>query len=114
MHEVHCVAEMYDFLHRAEWDWSEHYASELIFKLHANHCTHTIMNLIQCNSDITPVLFQRATDRLGAWKTVDAPRLCKDWDALGRWHVEHKVCELNCYPEDMAPEVYFKKKQVSA
>ena len=94
---MHCVAFLWLFAYREYWDYrSLITTTELVFELHVNHCYLTLLTMMRCEADVTPVLFQKDTLGLGAWKTRDAPHRCKNFDLRSEWEREHKVCRSNC------------------
>jgi len=100
------------FAHRNEWDfravknWTEDF-----FEIHNMHCSVMLLNLIKCQADVTPVLFQRASHAvgrssglglgLGKWEMRDARHRCKKFDALAKWERENQICPALCRPEDI-------------
>ncbi|KAJ5410365.1 uncharacterized protein N7487_004724 [Penicillium crustosum] len=109
MHQVHCVGVLWLFAHRDEWDFRTiRNMTEDFMKIHSRHCNVMLMNMIKCMADVTPVLFQKDVNNsasgsgLGKWKTIDAPRRCKNFDKLWNWERENSICPMGCVPEDIA------------
>ncbi len=99
MHQVHCVGVIWEFVHRHEWDFQNHLnMSEQRWEIHNRDCNVVLLQMIKCQADLTPVLFQQDLSGLGQWKTRDAPRHCKTFDALARWERENCVCPIECNP----------------
>lgn len=79
---------------------------EFNFELHVNHCYLTLLTMIKCQADVTPVLFQKDDSEMRTWKTRDVPHGCKKFDQLADWEREDEVCRSNCVvEEDFASEM---------
>jgi Mycotoxin biosynthesis protein UstYa len=97
-HQMHCVALLWHFAYREDWDY---HMTEVVLKLHVNHCYLTLLTMMKCEADITPVLFQKDISGLGAWRTRDCPHRCKKFDRLAEWERKHKICRSNCMYGDV-------------
>lgn len=103
-HQLHCTTWIYRYIYRLQWDSAtDMNISDLVFQLHANHCFISLFTMVQCQADVTPVLFQRDTSGLGAWKTMDAPHRCKKYERMTEWQKENQICTLQCSEEDVLP-----------
>lgn len=99
-HQVHCVGLLWRFAHRHHWDYRSIWnMSEIVLKLHTNHCFLALFRIITCQADVTPTLFQ--LDSEGYWRTRNAPHLCKSYDARMQWQKANSVCRINCEPANL-------------
>ncbi|KAI8949547.1 hypothetical protein F4801DRAFT_580373 [Xylaria longipes] len=90
------------FQYMYHWDYeSVTNMTETIFQLHTNHCYLSLMTIIKCQADMTPVLFQKDHSNHGAWKPSNAPHRCKDFEKLTQWQRYHSICRTNCGPKDL-------------
>ncbi|KAB8250684.1 hypothetical protein BDV35DRAFT_400548 [Aspergillus flavus] len=82
-HQVHCLGLIRQWIYREQFDYSMFTnTSSTRFHIHKDHCFMILKTMIECQADVTPVLFARDTSGIGAWKTRDAPRKCRRNDAL--------------------------------
>lgn len=71
--------------------------------LHVNHCLLSLKNLVECKSDVTPVVLGEAggSSKVGAWTLRDAPRLCKSYGPLIDAVRERKLCSSSCNADEI-------------
>ena len=102
-HQIHCLGLVRQWIYRDQFNYDGEFTntSDTRFHIHKNHCLLVLKTIIKCVADVTPVLFERDTSGLGAWKTRDAPHKCRRNDLLGQWIEEHKVCGLKCTPQEI-------------
>lgn len=97
LHHVHCVDFLWRWANSDEWDYRTIMnTTERMFEIHANHCYITLKTLIECNSDVSPVVFQWDSSEMGEWRTADVPHRCKKWDVITEWIDKNKICPLTC------------------
>ncbi|PYI07691.1 hypothetical protein BO78DRAFT_428813 [Aspergillus sclerotiicarbonarius CBS 121057] len=93
-HQLHCVRLLWMFAFRDQWDYTEGgNKSSLRYAVHTKHCYLALKRMLECQADITPVLFK---ERDGGWETQNAPHKCKDFSTLLQWQADHTVCERPC------------------
>ncbi|KAK8084278.1 hypothetical protein PG997_005549 [Apiospora hydei] len=103
-HQLHCTTWIYRYIYRLQWDSAtDMNITDLVFQLHANHCFISLFTMVQCQADMTPVLFQRDSSGLGAWKTRDAPHRCKQYERMTEWQKKNQICTLQCSEDDVLP-----------
>lgn len=103
---MHCLGLIRQWIYRDQFDYSMFTnTSSTRFHIHKDHCFMILKTMIECQADVTPVLFARDTSGIGAWKTRDAPRKCRRNDALVRFIEENKLCGLECSPGDIVQTV---------
>ncbi|KAB8215519.1 hypothetical protein BDV33DRAFT_227529 [Aspergillus novoparasiticus] len=82
-HQVHCLGLLRQWIYRDQFDYSMFTnTSSTRFHIHKDHCFMILKTMIECQADVTPVLFAKDSSGTGAWKTRDAPRKCRRNDAL--------------------------------
>ncbi|KAE8356755.1 hypothetical protein BDV28DRAFT_163768 [Aspergillus coremiiformis] len=82
-HQVHCLGLIRQWIYRDQFDYSSlTNTSSVRFHIHKDHCFLILKTLIECQSDVTPVLFAVDSSSVGAWKTRDASRKCRRNDVL--------------------------------
>ncbi|KAF5858932.1 hypothetical protein ETB97_003535 [Aspergillus alliaceus] len=101
-HQVHCLGLIRQWIYRDQFDYSDFTnTSSVRFHIHKNHCFLILKTMIECQADVTPVLFEKDLSGVGAWKLRDAPRKCRRNQALVEFIEENKICGLECAPEDL-------------
>ncbi|RAK96756.1 oxidase ustYa family protein, partial [Aspergillus ibericus CBS 121593] len=96
-HQLHCVRLLWMFAFRDQWDYTEGgNRSSLRYAVHTKHCYLALKRMLECQADITPVLFKEQGDESGVWETRNAPHKCKDFPTLLQWQADHTVCERPC------------------
>ncbi|PWY79743.1 hypothetical protein BO70DRAFT_293414 [Aspergillus heteromorphus CBS 117.55] len=98
-HQLHCVRLLWLHAYRDQWDYTEGGSmSPSRFAVHTKHCYLALKRMLECQADISPVLFEEASsvEGSGVWKPLNAPQKCKDFSAVLEWHADHTVCERPC------------------
>ncbi|KAH6653024.1 hypothetical protein BKA67DRAFT_647014 [Truncatella angustata] len=105
-HQIHCIGMLRKAIHGEK----EHHAglSDQLergrYWLHTNHCLLSLKIMIECKADATPVIFEEADDgrsRIGAWTMRDAPRRCKNYDALRNGLKQKPLCSSGCNSDEI-------------
>ncbi|KAL4899982.1 hypothetical protein BDW74DRAFT_188709 [Aspergillus multicolor] len=77
-HQVHCIWLIRQWLYRDAFDYSPFTnISAARFHMHKDHCFLVLKTMVECKADATPILFAKDDSNLGAWRTVDPPKLCR-------------------------------------
>jgi len=100
MHQTHCVQGLWKFMHRHEWDNANTEEKEIFHAMHNRHCSAYLLSILKCRADVTPVVFQHDDSGFGAWKTRDAPRRCRNFDAMHEWENRERICPEVCTEEN--------------
>lgn len=74
--------------------------------LHTNHCLLSLKIMVECKADAMPVIFKEAGSgsSAGAWTMRDAPRRCKNYDALRDAFKERPLCSSGCNADEIYGE----------
>ncbi|KAL4861736.1 hypothetical protein BDV12DRAFT_190876 [Aspergillus spectabilis] len=101
-HQIHCTWLIRQWLYHDSFDYSPFTnISSTRFHMHKDHCFLVLKTIIECNTDATPVLFAKDESGLGAWRTVDPPKMCRRNEQLVDYVKENMVCDLECEPGDL-------------
>ncbi|KAK1973907.1 hypothetical protein LZ30DRAFT_609511 [Colletotrichum cereale] len=93
-HQLHCLNFVRQYTYRDTYDYSNvttFRASKEIVRGHVDHCIETIRHFLMCQSDVTPVLFEKDLSRpSGSKSDFNIRRKCRSFEKIQAWTVLNK------------------------
>ncbi|KAH8682055.1 hypothetical protein BX600DRAFT_429948 [Xylariales sp. PMI_506] len=105
VHQIHCISMIRNSIYGVK----EHHAGfgedieDAALQLHVDHCLLSLKNVIECKSDVTPVVLSKGqySGIRGAWTLRDSPKRCKNFELLSQRHRELALCSSSCNADEI-------------
>ncbi|OBR08531.1 Tat pathway signal sequence [Colletotrichum higginsianum IMI 349063] len=93
-HQLHCLNFVRQYTYRDAYDYSNvttFRASKEIVRGHVDHCIETLRHFLMCQSDVTPVVFEKDPSRpSGSKSDFNMRRKCRNFGKIQAWTVANK------------------------
>ncbi|WDK18393.1 hypothetical protein CGRA01v4_09678 [Colletotrichum graminicola] len=94
-HQLHCLNFVRQYTYRDAYDYSNvttFRANKEIVRGHVDHCIETIRHFLMCQSDVTPVVFEKDLSRpSGSKSDFNMRRKCRNFGKIQAWTVANKA-----------------------
>ncbi|TQN71031.1 Cyclochlorotine biosynthesis protein O [Colletotrichum shisoi] len=93
-HQLHCLNFVRQYTYRDAYDYSNvttFRANKEIVRGHVDHCIETLRHFLMCQSDVTPVVFEKDPSRpSGSKSDFNMRRKCRNFGKIQAWTVANK------------------------